>query len=116
MTNADLTEMEFLAATLATTAARLQRATALLRAAGDLQRLQAKLTTIVAERPYSVAAERPGAAAPTFGRAAEGIGGRKLDSLTVPVGASRVGAVFDDDAVERKKLGLKSAGARRAPF
>lgn len=116
MTNADLTEMEWLAAVLRTTAERLERATALLRAAGDLERLQAKLSAIAAERP-SVGQVRPGATSPAVaGRSAAIAAVRELDSPSMPVGASRAGAVFDHDRQKRVMVGKNTAGGTRPPF
>jgi hypothetical protein len=116
MTSSDLIEMEWLAAALLQTAARLQRATALLRAAGDLERLQARLAGIVAERP-SGEQVRPGlAAAAVVGRSTEVHQVRGADSPTSPVLASRAFAVFDGDKFTPGKLATKSAGASRPPF
>ena len=116
MTNADLTEMEWLAAVLRTTAERLERATALLRAAGDLERLQARLVAIAADRrpPPAVAARAAEAAAVV----AEGErpSGRAVDSLPIRVGASRTVAVFDHDTEKRVKVAKITAGASRPPF
>lgn len=116
MTSSDLTEMEWLAAALLHTAARLQRATALLRAAGDLERLQAKLAVIAAERPSTRPAARPASLPASVGRAPVAGQRRELDSPASPVLASRAGAVFDEDEFAPGKLAKKSAGAGRPPF
>ena len=116
MTNADLTEMEWLAAVLRTTAERLERATALLRAAGDLERLQAKLAVIAAERPRTRSADRPASLPASVGRAPAAGERRELDSPASPVLASRAGAVFDEEEFAPGKLAKKSAGAGRSPF
>jgi hypothetical protein len=116
MTNADLTEMEWLTATLRATADRLQRATQLLRAAGDLEKLQAKLSAIAAERP-SVDQVRPGATSPAVaGRSAEAVERRAASSIAVAVGASRAVAVFDHETQTRMKVAKNTAGASRPPF
>lgn len=116
MNNADLTEMEFLASALSSTAERLQRAVTLLRAAGDLERLQAKLSRLTATTSPPLAAALPAAPPPIIGRAAEIPAGRAVDSATMPVGRSCGGAVFDDERDGRLKLGKNLAGVRRPPF
>lgn len=116
MRSQDLTEMEWLAATLMSTASRLTRAVALLRAAGDLEHLQAKLATIVATGPpaAAVAAGPPEAG----GVASEGErpSGREIRSRSLPVGGVRVGAVFDADTVRRPLSAKITAGGPRPPF
>ena len=116
MKTSDLTEMEWLAATLHHTAERLQRAVELLRAAGDLEKLQARLTAIAAERP-SVDQVRPGAtsAAPA-GRAAEAVERRESGSVAEPIRGSRAVAVFDHDQQKRVMVWKNTAGATRPPF
>ena len=117
MTNADLTEIEWLAAALHGTASRLQRAAVLLRAAGDLERLQAKLATIATASPAASPAASAGGRPVAGDRPAEFAGERRADTGLKPVGASRVGAVFDHPKFGRSELGKKSAGgSSRPPF
>lgn len=116
MKTSDLTEMEWLAATLHHTAERLQRAVELLRAAGDLEKLQAKLTAIAAERP-SVDQVRPGATpAAVAGRAPAIAAVRELGPVSEPIRGSRVVAVFDHDHQKRVMVAKNTAGGTRPPF
>lgn len=116
MTNAELTEMEWLAATLRSTADRLQRATELLRAAGDLEKLQAKLSAIAAERP-SVDQVRPGATpAAAAGRSPAIAAVRELGSPPMPAVASCGFAVFDQVPQANRKFAKITAGGTRPPF
>jgi len=116
MKTAEITEMEWLAATLRHTAERLERATALLRAAGDLEKLQAKLAAIAAPGAAPGAAERrepPSLIAPRA-RAAEA--GRGSSSVSASVGASRAVAVFDETMNAGRKIGNNNTGHTRVPF
>jgi hypothetical protein len=116
MTNAELTEMEWLAATLHATAERLQRATALLRAAGDLERLQVRVAAIGAPPSPSAIARPASPVGAAVGRAPAIAPVRELDSPATAVGASRSVAVFDHGAESVKKLVRNNAGGSRPPF
>lgn len=116
MTSSDLTEMEWLAATLHATAERLQRATALLRAAGDLERLQARVQACCAPPGAPRAGEPVQPAGAAVVRAPAGCERRAVDSPATRVGASRIDAVFDPETDGRKLVGKKFAGGSRPPF
>jgi hypothetical protein len=116
MKTAEITEMEWLAATLRHTAERLERATALLRAAGDLEKLQAKLAGIVAPGAAPCAAGRPETPPPIAPRARAAEAGRGSSSVAGSVGASRAVAVFDEVNNARRMIGKINAGRCDVPF
>lgn len=100
MTTKELTELNWLASRLRTVAGELDRAERLLRAAGDLERLEARLRAL----PAAVAAEQP--TRPLAVR---------LETVAMPIGASRVGAVFDESTLSTLKS-AKKCGGHRPPF
>jgi hypothetical protein len=116
MTNADLTEMEWLAATLMHTAGRLNRATALLRAAGDLEKLQARLAIIARPDATARASGRPETPPLIAPRARAAESGRGSNSVAASVGASRAVAVFDETMNAGRKIGNNNTGHTRVPF
>jgi len=116
MKTAEITEMEWLAATLRHTAERLERATALLRAAGDLEKLQAKLAVIARPDATVRASGRPETPPLIAPRARAAEAGRGSNSVSASVGASRAVAVFDETMNAGRKIVKTNTGRSHIPF
>lgn len=131
MKTSDIIEMEWLAASLLSTSARLTRAVALLRAAGDLERLQAKLAAISTAPPPPASAtappgHRPAANAvaplrsPAVSAAPAGDRQPRVASGSSAERGSSSFAVFDGADLARVEMAKISAGkprgSARVPF